>query len=139
MKTLKLLSAFLLVIVCGCSDSDDHDNTTHHPLSGAWRLTHVIGGIGGTNSNFEPGTIMWNFNTNSNTVAVVNTNTDETLQDFFTSGTYDYSFEENTATPEDCEEELVINNISFGCYSASSTTLILTQIEADGYVVTLKR
>ena len=139
MKTFKLLSAFVVALTfVGCNDDDNNGSQTD-PLAGEWRLTHLMGGIAGNNVSFEPGTISWDFDPESGTVTVVNTNTNEQLEDLFESGTYEFSFEENTATPASCEEVLVIDDVSLGCWNASSSTLTLTQIENDGFVVTLKR
>jgi len=135
MKRLKLIPFLLFAMLfAGCSDDEDGDAT----LQGQWKLTHVVGGVAGVDDDFTPGTVVWSFNTTTTSLAVNNNNTDETLQDFMNSGTYDYEFAENTDT-NDCEEVIVINGISFGCMSLSNNQLTFTQIEDDGFTLTFIR
>ena len=137
MKTLRILSAFFLLFVLGsCSDSGTSAEKT---LNGEWKLTSVHGGITGAHYTFEPGVITWTFDTETNSLVVVNNNTDENKEDMLPSGPYQYSVEANTVTPEICAENFVIDDINFGCYDLGTNTLTFGQVEADGYLITLKR
>lgn len=70
---------------------------------------------------------------------MVNTNTDEAKQDLFETGTYDYGMQANTATPELCNEVILLNGIDYGCFGIDNGQLIISQIEADGYYIKLIR
>ncbi|HEX8561338.1 MAG TPA: hypothetical protein VF676_00030 [Flavobacterium sp.] len=134
MKKIKLLLIAVIVFVfSGCDD-----NGPSASLRGTWNLVKTVGGISGETTTFETGLVTWNFDTPSHTVTIMNNNTDENAYDVFESGTYDYSFEENT-TNDFCEQTLVIDNTDLGCHTLSSDQLIITQPEADGYVLTLVR
>jgi hypothetical protein len=142
MKTIKLLTLlFCTLILNSCSNSnDDDDNSPEPTLQGGWTLKKVQGGIGGVNQNFDDELVTWTFNANG-TVSVFNTNTDDTRIDFFETGDYTYDFEPNTATPDTCAEALILDNVSFGChdFSGNGNTLTLSQVESDGYQLTLER
>lgn len=137
MKNLKLLSLFALLILLGCNGDDDNRNDI--TLSGEWKLIEVNGTIAGIRHLFVPGIIKWNFNTSNHTFTVVNNNTDETKQDVLESGTYTYSIEGNDATPELCNQTLVLDGTNYGCYSITTTTLQINQGEADGIIIKLIR
>lgn len=137
MKTIGLFSALLLAILsCGCSNDNGNNRKD---IGGEWKLVNVHGGIAGIDDDFSPGTITWNFNTSSHTVAVVNTNTDNSKEDLIATGNYDYTFSPNTTTPQSCSENIVIDGVNYGCYDISTQQLTLSQVEADGYAVTLIR
>ena len=89
MKTkLSILGILLVLILSGCSNDSDNSGAI---VAGKWKLVQVTGSFAGTQSNFEPGTISWEFNPRNQSVKVINNNTDEDLTDLFESGTYDYS------------------------------------------------
>lgn len=147
MKTKKLYLFALLL--CGfslvsCHDDDDNNQgpvsfPVNQQLEGKWHLTNVSGGIGGTTDNYSINEIVWDFDTETHTVTVANANTDPQKVDFFNSGTYSYTFNENTTTPQLCLQNLAVNGTNLGCYSFEAATLTLSQIEADGYSLQLIR
>jgi hypothetical protein len=120
-----------------CNNGND-DNTPDQSINGVWKLTNVRGGIAGTNDTFASGVINWTFNANGS-IHVVNSNLDDTKTDLIDSGDYTYSFVPNPSTPQSCTEALIINGVSYGCYSINGNTLILNQVETDGYEVTLEK
>jgi hypothetical protein len=138
MKTLKaLVLLFCSLTLSSCNESND-DNNEEFSLEGGWTLTKVQGGIAGINDNFDEQLITWTFNADG-TISIWNTNTDENKTDFFDTGEYDFAIEPNSATPESCAETLFLDNVSFGCHSITGNTLTLSQVENDGYQLTLKR
>lgn len=137
MKSIKILSALFLVALVSCNNSDD-DNTTPSTIEGAWRLVSVTGGIAGTNDEFNDGSITWTFENNGN-VTVWNTNPDDNKIDLIESGEYIYNFAPNPATPQSCSEAIFIDGVSYGCYNVDGNTLVLNQVENDGYEVTLEK
>lgn len=134
-KTVKLLSAFFLVALVSCNNSDSDNDNVPTTIDGTWRLASVTGGIAGTHDEFN-GEITWTFDNNGN-VAVSNSNTDDTKVDFMDTGDYLYNFAPNPSTPESCSEAMFIDGVSYGCYSIDDNTMVLNQVENDGYEVTL--
>lgn len=136
MKTLKLFSVlFAVALFAGCNDDDD--SNAEATLAGDWKLTRIQGGFSGVDETFAPGVITWKFNDNQ-TVTVVNNNTDETAEDLFDSGTYDYQVL-TTGVPGECNTQMSIDETDLGCIELTSTTLTLSQQANDGFDVTLKR
>ena len=137
MKRITLLIAFMALTLVSSCKNDDDAVTGPSPVQNSWYLINVTGGIAGTSYNFEPGTITWKFGNSNDTVIIDNKNTDASKEDFFSSGTYHYSFVTNTVTPQNCSETLKVDNMDFGCYSFGPTGyLTLTQTEADGFTLT---
>ena len=139
MKTITLLKFIIVAFLLGSCCNQDDGNPLEDPIHGKWHLLQVSGGFAGFNHLFEPGTISWEFDTVTQKFKVVNTNTDESLVDLFETGTYAYGFEENSATPELCNEVILLDAIDYGCYTFENNTLIISQIESDGYYIKLKR
>ncbi|MDR6967101.1 hypothetical protein J2X31_001108 [Flavobacterium arsenatis] len=133
-----IIVAFLLVFLSSCCNNDD-GNPVNQQIEGKWHLVQVSGGFVGINHVYEPGTISWEFNPSTNKLKVINTNTDDNMQDIFDTGTYDYGFQLNTATPEICPENILLNSIDYGCYTISSNNLIISQVETDGFLIKLIR
>lgn len=136
----RITSLFILLIaalITSCSDDDSSSaplNNNTPEADGEWHLIQVTGSIAGVNYLFEPGTITWTFN-DDGTVSVENTNTNDFVEDFFDSGTYEFDFVLNDQLPTACNEVLVINNTDFGCQDFQDDDMILTQLVADGYIL----
>ncbi|MEZ0005009.1 putative lipoprotein NlpE involved in copper resistance [Flavobacterium sp. 28YEA47A] len=133
MKKIQLICLFAIMILLGCNNDDDNRNDTS--LRGVWKLIEVNGTIAGIRDQFEPGVIQWNFNASNHTFTVVNNNTDESKQDIFESGTYNYSISNNVMTPETCARSLSLAGTNYGCYITTNTTLQINQGEADGVIL----
>lgn len=141
MNTLKLLSAFLFLILFSCH-SDDSAQIQSAPITGIegpWKLVEVNGGISGTIYNYPEGMITWKFNGISQTVIIQNNNVDENMQDILPSGTYHYSLVANEATPELCALNITIDGLNLGCYNIGTTEFTMSQIESDGFFIKLVR
>lgn len=140
MKKILFLMVVATALIAGaCSDNDDMPVTTVAALGGTWKLTHVSGSVAGIDQDFTPGAVTWTFNVENNTVSVVNNTPDDSLTDFFPTGNYTYGYVQNETTPQSCAYTLAVSNINFGCAASTSTTLTLTQVESDGYVLTFIR
>lgn len=133
-KISTLFVILFLTVMTACSDdlATKQLVNTQEAADGEWHLVQVTGSIAGVNHVFEPGTITWTFNDNG-TVSVINTNTNESLSDFFNTGTYEYSFVANEDAPEMCESVLMVDNIDFGCHDLDGDHLTLTNVWVDGY------
>lgn len=138
----KIFSLFMLsglVLIASCENDDDNFAPTD-PIAGTWNLISVSGGIMGSTFDFPAESIKWTFNTTSHTVIVVNNNpADSPAEDFFSSGTYNYLYPQNNATPQNCNTTLRISTTDLGCREVSGHTMILTQVQSDGYVLTFSK
>lgn len=133
MKPLKILIAILLVATIASCSSDNDDNVQITQIN-SWNLARVTGGFAGVDQTFPAGLIVWTFNGDTEMVVVVNNNTDDTLNDFFDSGTYPYTIE-NDGT----DDVISINGIDFGVISETENELLLDHQVDDGFTVTLTR
>ncbi len=130
-----LLTAITFFLSC---QSDNESNFTQDRLAREWKLTKVEGGLLGVNQSFEAGIITWSFNSLTNTVTIVNSNTDDTLYDMFETSVYNYQIVDNP-TDGNCDEILKIDNIELGCISFINNQLILDQAISDGFKLYLKK
>ena len=136
------MKKIILLLLCSpllwAFQCDEDDNPSDDKPIGTWNLVNVSGGIAGSDFNFPPGTITWKFNYDG-TVEVVNNNpADSNAEDFFETGTYTYEHVVNEI-PNSCQHVMMIDNINLGCESLLVPVLTFTQVEADGYIITLKR
>lgn len=136
----RIIPVFVILIItlaASCSDDDNMNpvfyNSNTQEADGKWHLIQVTGGIAGINHLFEPSTITWTFSENDDSVTVENTNINESLQDFFDSGTYNISVLANDQVPANCNFLLIIDNVDFGCRDIVNDNMTLTQQVADGY------
>lgn len=135
---MKIKPLFFAVAAATLFSCNNNDEGSAQNIDGAYKLVSVRGGIAGTNDTFNDGSITWTFE-NNGTVTVWNTNTDDSKQDLIESGEYLYTFQPNPATPESCAEALYIDGVSYGCYASNGDILTLSQVETDGYEVTLEK
>ncbi|WP_053976426.1 hypothetical protein [Mangrovimonas xylaniphaga] len=134
MKT-KLLIAFLFFssLYSCCNSDDDHTNT--NTLEGSWNLVRVTGGFAGVDDEFEPGLIVWDFNTSSTTITVTNNNTGNTIYDGLPTGTYSY----NLSTTEE-GEYITVENMLNGQLNISGNQMTLDDnVAADGFLLTFNK
>lgn len=130
-----LISPLLLATSC---DEDDDSSIPNTTLTGRWNLVNVSGGLQGQDFDIPNGSITWTFNAN-NTVQVVNNNpADGNAEDFFETGTYNYQYTTNEVSTT-CNQTLKIDDIDLGCQNIQGNTMTLSQVEADGYLLTLKK
>lgn len=139
MKTVNLLKIIMIALLLRSCCTRDNGNLLDNTLNGKWHLVQVSGGFAGFNHLYEPGTISWEFNTADNSLKVINTNTDKSLEDLFETGNYSYDTTANRATPELCEKVILLNDIDYGCFEIENKRLIISQIETDGYYIKLIR
>jgi hypothetical protein len=135
MKKLILPFALLLIFILS-SCSSDSKSTNTDPVQGQWKLVAVDGFFTGTHDTFTPGLITWTFNPITQTVSVVNNNTNPNSNDLLETGVYNYHFVNNPDAP--CAESIDINGTVYGCYTVANDSLIIDQAIADGFSVTLK-
>lgn len=129
MKTLKI--SFLLAfafLINSCSIEDE--NTNPPTLYGTWNLVQVASTIAGSTHSFPRGAIVWGFDLN--TIMVNNMNTDPTLQDGFTSGTYDYTFNATPSENSPCIKTISFSEESINCIDFDRNTMVITQNSGDG-------
>lgn len=134
-KKISILLILCSIILTSCSN--DNSSSKNESIAGQWKLVNVTGTFGGINDNFMPGLITWDFNPITQTVTVINNNTDINLLDVLETGVYNYQFINNPDSP--CSESLEINGSVYGCYSVDNDSLVIDQSIADGFAITLKR
>ena len=138
MRNLKvMLVAALALLVWSCNDTNEDTNTTGDAsLQGAWKLVKVEGSIAGFSSTFAPGVITWNFNVPSNTITVINNNTDPNKEDVLNSGNYVFGINNPDAI---CTEALLVDTFNYGCIDISGNQMVVDQSFADGIKMTFKK
>ncbi|RKS01823.1 hypothetical protein [Flavobacterium sp. 102] len=128
MKSILSLTILLLILLSGCSNDS---NPNSDAVQGQWKLINVSGTFAGIDNNFAPGLITWNFNPTTQTVTVVNNNTDPDKWDVFETGVYNYLIIDNPEFP--CGEIIKIDGIEMGCFSVTDNEFVIDQSIADGF------
>ncbi|WP_242132594.1 hypothetical protein [Aestuariivivens marinum] len=133
-----LLAIVLSVTSCSLKNDTDQDQQTYKSL---WHLINVSGGVSGVNDSFSLGTIVWSFNETTLKLTIENDNTDDTKQDGWDSGTYDYLLDQT-----DSRDFLTISGTEVGeLIFTSENNMIINENEkstgtaADGLIYTLQR
>lgn len=134
MKNLKLITILIITAIFSSCNNDD-DKNTEATLAGNWKLIETSGTIAGTTDTFTPGTITWNFNVNEGLFTVINNNADENAQDVFDSGIYSYSFVQSPLANSICNKTIKLDDVDYGCFTITNTTLQINQGEADGLIL----
>ncbi len=134
-KIIFICAIFISVLLSSCSN--DNKSNKNDSVSGRWKLVNVTGTFAGINNNFTSGLITWDFNAITQTVTVVNNNTDPNLWDVLETGVYNFQIINNPDFP--CGESIEIDGSVFGCYSVVNDSLVIDQSIADGFAITLKR
>lgn len=80
----------LFTLITSCSNNDD-TTTNEEAINIPWSLKSVIGGLVGTNDTFVMGTILWTFDDSTNTLIVLNNNTEDVIYDGLQTGSYNYT------------------------------------------------
>ena len=134
MKT-HLLTTFLLICsLSSCCQSDDN-NTITNALEGTWNLVRITGGFAGVDDEFEPGLIIWDFNTSNTTLTVSNNNTENTIYDGLPSGVYTYSI-----TISEEGQFITIENMPNGKLTISENQMTIdNNIPADGFLLSFNK
>ncbi|MEN3324780.1 hypothetical protein VP395_13655 [Mariniflexile soesokkakense] len=129
--------SFITLTNCSINNNDDGKQQVYKTY---WHLTNVSGGIAGVDNDFDLDKIIWSFDNTTGKLTINNTNTDDTIEDGFDSGVYNY-----TVTIVESDEFLVIESNEFGNVVATETQLIIDQnittsgTGTDGFVYTFKR
>ncbi len=132
------MAIVLSVTSCSLKNDTDQDQQTYKSL---WHLINVSGGVSGVNDSFSLGTIVWSFNETTLKLTIENDNTDDTKQDGWDSGTYDYLLDQT-----DSRDFLTISGTEVGeLIFTSENNMIINENEkstgtaADGLIYTLQR
>lgn len=135
-----LFLAFLgLLFFTNCSVDNDSNDTPKVYVT-YWHLTNVSGGFAGVDTNFSMDKVVWHFNDATGKLTIKNTNTDETLEDGFHTGSYPFSVSEFGG-----DKFLNINSNEFGGFTLTQTHLVIDQNKlsngsgTDGFIYTFKR
>ncbi|MEZ4875613.1 MAG: hypothetical protein R2793_09270 [Flavobacteriaceae bacterium] len=138
MKSIFLILLFLATetLSTGChKKSDDANNETN--LNGTWHLKHLSGGFVGIDIEYQRGEVVWTFNESTLKVTVENNIDPADLNYPFSglpTGSYDYEI-----TVSDGTQYLSIEGAEQGALTVSSTSLVLDDRPADGFLRTFER
>jgi hypothetical protein len=135
MKKLILLFPILLLFTFS-NCSRDSNSAPNDPVQGQWKLVNVSGTFAGINHDFTPGLITWTFNPITQTVTVVNNNTDANKWDVLETGVYNYQVVADSQEYP-CDEILKIEGGDMGCFTVSGNSLLIDQSVADGFAIQL--
>jgi hypothetical protein len=135
-KIILLVVTATVYLLHSCSNKSVTDEipTTKTPpptgINGDWTLTKITGGFAGVNESFA-GTILYNFNTTSNTVTVNNNYAGTSIINGLATGTYPISFSGTN--------EISVNSQN-GHYTITGNTLYIDEnVVADGFSYTFQR
>lgn len=90
MKKSIILVFSCVFILTSCSVNNS-DPLPPQKVKYLWHLINVTGGIAGVDNQFTVDTVIWSFDDATQTLAVENKNTDDSLEDGLDSGSYTYS------------------------------------------------
>lgn len=138
-KILTLLLIFTVGLFTSCNNDDDATSAQTNTIDTTWNLKNVSGGLVGANIDYATGEVTWTFDSNSETVVIVNTFdvTSPDLQSAYSgleSGTYSFEIIQDGSN-----EKLVINDFDQGIMVINNGVLTLdTNIAADGFFITFE-
>lgn len=133
MKTLRFfMILFMLTTFVSCNNDDDNNPQPIHATT--WNMTHVVGGFAGVDQTIPTGLIQWTFNSDTGMLVVVNNNMDDLVFDFFDSGSYPYSIQ-NDGT----NDLITIDGIEYGIFTETPNEITIDQQVDDGFLITLTR
>ena len=142
-KTMTVFAMFVLLLTpFSCHETENYyfiPQTANQAIQGEWHLVNVAGGFAGINDDYTIGEIVWDFDTANQTVTIMNLNTNENKVDMFDSGVYAFAYVQNTVLPDNCILSLTIDGVNLGCSNFNNTQFTLSQVESDGYFITLQR
>ncbi len=132
-RLIYILLSFTILLSCS-NDDDSNPEIVVSGLSGKWNLVNVSGGFIGVDHDFATGVIVWDFNETNKTVVITNTNTDDTLEDSFPTGTYDFLIIDNQGV-----NELMVDNRNLGNLEIANSQLVIDENFRDGFRFTFNR
>ena len=123
-----------VLLLSSCSRTDNNLGN-EEAINVTWSLKSTVGGLAGTNVNFNMGTVLWTFNDSSNTLTVINNNTNDDVYDGLETGSYSY-----TMTTIDGLEYLIVNeDYNLGRLEYINSELTLDNgIPLDGLLLTFE-
>lgn len=133
------ISLSLTLISCeATSDSDEIILEKNGTTIGHWNLTNISGGFMGINQDYEPRSVVWDFN-NRNTTLNIEHNIKSVI-DILKPGNYHYYILDNKGY-----SYLYIEEFEFGQIVREKNKLIIDQNKrssgymSDGYILTFER
>jgi hypothetical protein len=132
MKHINYFLSLIFLVFISCSDADDSIQKTNLSANGNWSLVKVSGSIAGVNNTFPAGMITWSFDELNHTITVVNNNSNSSLEDFFSSGVYNYSIINNPIGAF-CAQDIKIDATDFGCFTETENKINISQSFTDGF------
>lgn len=122
----------LSIILFSCSSDDD--NNVALTLLGSWNLVNVSGGITGLDEDIDRGAVVWDFDTASGMVTIVNNSTTTSANTLLASGTYTYSVSDAADA-----NILAVNEVDYGRLNLENTVFTITESAIDGFTFRFER
>ncbi|MDH7445644.1 hypothetical protein [Aquimarina sp. 2201CG14-23] len=119
------------VLLFSCSNDDDNSEPT---LQGQWNLVNVSGGFTGLDEDIAKGVIVWDFNTTTGMVTIMNDITDSSFNTILESGTYTYS----VSAPADADL-LIVNEVDYGRLNLEQAAFTVQETFTDGFTFRFER
>lgn len=143
MKALTFFFALFGFMAVSCNDNDDKipelvvaPQTLPPNIEGEWKLVNVSGGIQPINESFPEGMITWDFDTQNQTVTILNNNANELLNDGFDSGTYGFSLVIGDINHEVCSDRISFNDFGmYDCLTIQGNVMTMDSRQTDGYLI----
>ena len=138
MKILsKLLLALVLLSAFTCNkDVIPPDNSI--TLNGNWNMKNVSGGLIGLNLDYNPGEVIWNFNTTTEKLSVTNniiTTGPKSIYARYATGLYDFY-----TTTINSMEYLYVDSARVGTITIGTNALLLDDgIDVDGFLTRFEK
>ena len=132
MKSKLIICLFFSISIffTNCSDTKGDLTENQKDIQGSWTLISSSGMISGSAHEFEPGTIVWKFDSAGN-VTIINNNTETSFDDSYDSGIYKYLINSQSSNSI-CKKNLIIKNQNNGCLIIENNSLYLGDNFADG-------
>jgi hypothetical protein len=138
MNVFTKLSLAVLVITAFACKKTIETPPNEITLNGNWNMKNVSGGLMGLNLDYNPGEVIWNFNTSTNELLVTNnilTTGPKSIYARFQSGTYNYFTIANNSM-----EQLYVDSALIGVITIGPSTLNLDDgVAADGFMTVFEK
>jgi hypothetical protein len=138
MKLLKQLSLVTLVITAFACKKTIENPPNEITLSGDWNMKNVSGGLMGLNLDYNPGEVIWIFNTTTNQLSVTNnilTTGPKSIYARFQSGVYNYYI-----TSANSIDQLYVDSTLIGVMTIGTSSLNIDDgVAADGFLTVFNK
>ena len=135
MQHISLIIVFIATLSCEKSHDTPPNQIT---LNGSWNMENVSGGLIGLDLDYNPGEVIWVFNTTTNQLLVTNnilSTGPKSIYARFQTGTYNYYI--SNVNPID---ELYVDTVLIGDITIGTSSLHIDDgLAADGFLTVFRK